>query len=77
MNNHYIKFSGHTFHILQKEHSELLPEVAQCCDVFARMAPEQKSTLVSLLQESGAKVMFTGDGANDCAALKVNNKLIR
>ncbi|CAJ0955301.1 unnamed protein product, partial [Mesorhabditis belari] len=69
-NGGHLSMTGHTFHILQKEHAELLPDVAQCCDVFARMAPDQKSTLVSLLQESGAKVMFTGDGANDCAALK-------
>ena len=39
--------------------------------VYARMSPEDKATLVMLIQESTGKMVgMCGDGANDCAALK-------
>lgn len=39
--------------------------------VYARMSPDDKATLVELLQEStGVQIGMCGDGANDCGALK-------
>ncbi len=39
--------------------------------IFARMSPEDKKLLVTLLQDSlDLSVGFCGDGANDCGALK-------
>lgn len=38
--------------------------------VFARMSPEEKQTLVEKLRGIGWCVSFCGDGANDCGALK-------
>lgn len=43
------------------------------CAVFARMTPKMKAQLVSLLKQKGYNVLMCGDGANDCAALKVAN----
>lgn len=48
-------------------------ELAIACEntqVFAKLTPEQKTRVVTVLRESGHTVGFMGDGINDAAAMK-------
>lgn len=49
---------------------EELAKAAQSTDVFAKLTPDQKARVVSVLRESGHTVGFMGDGINDAAAMK-------
>ena len=45
-------------------------KIATEYNVFGRVAPEQKATLVTALKKAGKTVGMTGDGVNDILALK-------
>jgi len=49
---------------------EELAKAAETTDVFAKLTPEQKARIVSVLREKGHTVGFMGDGINDAAAMK-------
>ncbi|WP_125115585.1 magnesium-translocating P-type ATPase [Agathobaculum sp. Marseille-P7918] len=47
-----------------------LAKAAESTDVFAKLTPDQKARVVSVLRENGHTVGFMGDGINDAAAMK-------
>jgi magnesium-transporting ATPase (P-type) len=59
-----------TGHDLDRMDDAALGARAREVDVYARVSPEHKLRLVTLLQAQGAIVAMTGDGVNDAPALK-------
>ena len=59
-----------TGHDLDQMDDAALTERVRDVDVYARVSPEHKLRLVTLLQAQGAIVAMTGDGVNDAPALK-------
>ena len=49
---------------------EELARVAEVTDVFAKLTPQQKARVVTVLRENGHTVGYMGDGINDAAAMK-------
>lgn len=58
---------------LDNMNDEQLAKAAESTDVFAKLAPNQKARVVSILRENGHTVGFMGDGMNDAAAMKVSD----
>ena len=55
---------------LEQMNDAELARVAEATDVFAKLTPDQKTRVVSVLREKGHTVGFLGDGINDAAAMK-------
>lgn len=47
-----------------------LAKAAESTDVFAKLTPDQKARVVTVLRENGHTVGFMGDGVNDASAMK-------
>lgn len=66
----HLALSGQAFTVILEHFPQLVPKLAFGATVFARMAPDQKTQLVEVLQSLNYTVGMCGDGANDCGALK-------
>ncbi|GBP44393.1 Probable cation-transporting ATPase 13A3 [Eumeta japonica] len=65
-----LAVEGRTWNILKHHYPDLLPHVLHKGTVFGRFGPDQKTQLVTSLQDENWVVGMCGDGANDCGALK-------
>lgn len=61
---------------IQNMNDEKLSRDIENYDIFAKLTPEQKSRIVSLLREKGHVVGFMGDGINDAPAMKKSDVAI-
>lgn len=69
-----VAITGDVFDYLQLQpERDIFWRALLRCNVFARMSPTQKQSLVEELQGMGTMVAFCGDGANDCGALRTAN----
>ena len=55
---------------------EKLSEVVEKYDIFAKLTPEQKARVITLLRNKGHVVGFMGDGINDAPAMKKSDVAI-
>ena len=55
---------------------EKLSEVVEKYDIFAKLTPEQKARVITLLRNKGHVVGYMGDGINDAPAMKKSDVAI-
>ena len=55
---------------IEKMSDAQLAKAAETTEVFAKMTPNEKARVVSVLRENGHTVGYMGDGINDAAAMK-------
>ncbi len=55
---------------IEKMDDKELAEKVETTDVFAKLTPDQKARIVSILRDNGHTVGFMGDGINDASAMK-------
>ncbi|KAG8014015.1 putative cation-transporting ATPase 13A3 [Nibea albiflora] len=68
--SYHFAVSGRAFAVITEHFPQLIQKLVLRATVFARMAPDQKTQLVEILQSIDYTVGMCGDGANDCGALK-------
>ncbi|XP_030629538.1 probable cation-transporting ATPase 13A3 [Chanos chanos] len=66
----HFAMTGRSLSTVIEHFPDLVPKLVLHGTVFARMAPDQKTQLIEILQSVDYFVGMCGDGANDCGALK-------
>lgn len=70
MDSYVIALEGKTWQAIRTYYPDLMPTVLKKGMVFGRFGPDQKTQLITALQDEELTVGMCGDGANDCGALK-------
>ncbi|XP_078523096.1 putative cation-transporting ATPase 13A4 [Lissotriton helveticus] len=70
-NEIYFAMSGKSYQVIMQHFYIMLPKLLLNGVVFARMSPQQKTSLIEEFQKLDYYVGMCGDGANDCGALKM------
>jgi potassium/sodium efflux P-type ATPase len=65
--NNFV-INGKNLNLLKDD--EIITRIKKGVNIFARITPEQKLRIASVLKKSGAVIAMTGDGVNDAPALK-------
>ncbi|KAJ8390400.1 hypothetical protein AAFF_G00107940 [Aldrovandia affinis] len=68
---YHFAMSGRSFAVIITHFQDLVQKLVLHGTVFARMAPDQKTQLVEVLQSVDYFVGMCGDGANDCGYISV------
>lgn len=58
---------------MSKINDSEIPSIVEEYNIFGRVKPDQKKKIIMALKELGHKVAMTGDGVNDCLALKASD----
>jgi Mg2+-importing ATPase len=58
---------------VERMSEEELKKAVEVTNVFAKLSPQQKSTIVTLLRENGHVIGYMGDGINDATAMKASD----
>ncbi|XP_008582747.1 PREDICTED: probable cation-transporting ATPase 13A5 [Galeopterus variegatus] len=68
---YHFAMTGKSYQVIYQHFNSLLPKILVNGTIFARMSPQQKSSLIEEFQKLNYFVGMCGDGANDCGALKM------
>ncbi len=55
---------------IERMSDEELKKAVECTNIFAKLSPQQKAHIVTILRDNGHTVGFMGDGINDASAMK-------
>jgi Mg2+-importing ATPase len=58
---------------IERMSEDELKKAVEVTNVFAKLSPQQKATIVSVLRENGHTVGYMGDGINDANAMKISD----
>ncbi|KAH9413831.1 hypothetical protein DERP_009429 [Dermatophagoides pteronyssinus] len=67
---YHLAIDGDSYNIIRNTKPDLIDRIIHKGTIFARMTPDQKKSLITILRKQNHSVGMCGDGANDCGALR-------